>query len=284
MAKPILTLPCKYTLSDLGQKDGQHHCKACDHSIRDFRNATGEEISRAIAESDQRTCGIFYPAQVSHKTTTYQLGIQRRVGLSLLGILGFISPVALTSCDETTSVPETNKDVSKEDAAFAQLKFPMIVSGYLRDKANNDPLAMSEISICQNNTIIRTVKTDTDGFFTVKLEKKDLSSADFDLVIERLSYKPDTVREIGHLAKEDRTHLVLKLEAYPKPVAEPEPGCEQPFFLGDIVTTVTLGVTSGHVDETGNYQEQTYPNASDLSRLIRKSKEESFSQLKQPEQ
>jgi hypothetical protein len=197
MAKPILILPCKYNLSDFEQKNGSHHCKACDHSLKDFRNSTEDEISNALSETNGKTCGIFHTSQVTHQTTTYQLGLQRRIGLSLLGILGFIAPAILTSCNETPQIPEVKEDLSNGNDAFSKLKFPMIVSGYLRDKSTDEALVMSEVAVCQQKTIIRTTKTDNTGFFRIELQRRDLSSADFDLIVKQLNYKTDTIHQLG---------------------------------------------------------------------------------------
>jgi hypothetical protein len=67
MSKPVLTLPCKYTLSDFEKRGDRHHCASCNHSLKDFRNATDEEIREAISTADVKTCGIFYPSQLGSK-------------------------------------------------------------------------------------------------------------------------------------------------------------------------------------------------------------------------
>ena len=214
MTKPILTLPCKYTLNDFEQRGDLHHCQSCNHSLIDFRNATDEEIHTEIKKNNGRSCGIFNASQVQAKSTTYQLGFKQRIGLSLLGILGFISPAVLTSC-ETPDLKEQSKE-EKEEIAFSKLKFPLYLRGKLVDSQNQKPIIMVQVNVMQENKVLLSGTTDENGEFKIKLEKGNLSSAHFDLVMERFGYLNDTLRALDAKNKRGLTNLELSLEAMPE--------------------------------------------------------------------
>jgi hypothetical protein len=217
MSKPFLSLPCKYSLSDFEKQGDRHHCKACDHSLKDFRNATDEEIRQAVAESDGRTCGIFHPSQVSAKTTTFQLGVQRQIGLSLLGILGFVAPIVLSSCDNSAETPiNTSMKKLLEDDAFSKLKFPMRISGQLRDEETRLPLPNAAIHVALNDTVIRFAGTDHEGRFEFLLNRTDLVGTDFDLIITRDAFENDTLKQAGKLGPKKLEKLTLTLKAVPQ--------------------------------------------------------------------
>lgn len=214
MTKPILTLPCKYTLNDFEQRGDLHHCQSCNHSLIDFRNATDEEIQSELTKNNSRSCGIFNASQVQAKSTTYQLGFKQRIGLSLLGILGFISPAVLTSC-ETPDLKEQSKE-EKEEIAFSKLKFPLYLRGKLVDSQNQKPIIMVQVNVMQENKVLLSGTTDENGEFKIKLEKGYLSSAHFDLVMERFGYINDTLRSLDAKNKRVLNNLELSLEALPQ--------------------------------------------------------------------
>ena len=217
MSKPILTLPCKYNIGDFGQRNGAHHCNACDHNLVDFRNATDEEIAAALKAAGSKTCGIFRNDQTVARTSVFQLGLQRRVGLSLLGILGFISPVVLTSCDSA-------QDTEQQQNAFSKLRFPMQLKGTLTDKRTNKPISNAEISILQNDKTLLTGKTDDKGRFHIEVKEGDLSDSHFDLVLARLGYTNDTLHAVDSWNNNKQQHMQLTLQAVPKESSVCTPG------------------------------------------------------------
>lgn len=265
MAKPILTLPCKYQLSDFEQRGDVHHCASCDHSLKDFRHSTNDEIGKALSEANGKTCGIFHAVQVEAKTTAFQLGLQRRMSLSLLGILGFIAPAALTSCNTKATVkfPEEKSPKEQEAEAFSKLKFPMNISGRLTERySDNLPLAMATIRICHGKTVLRTTQTDTDGHFSITLEKSDLKTPDFELVVERLGYESQTVDEVESLTDYKRKHLSIALKAQPKPVGE------------GWFSMITAGSISGMLEPGYPYWSYSGPEPVSLEPVIEASKDQ----------
>lgn len=222
MSKPILMLPCKYTLSDFEQRDGAHHCKACSHSLIDFRNATDEELHAALQAAGNKTCGIFRPDQVGAKTSVIQLGLQRQIGLSLLGILGLTAPM-VTSCEKQQPV---EKDIAAEKNAFGKLKFPLRMKGKLIDRTTGLPLPSSEIRMMQNGLQVLAWKTDADGSFDVELKEGQLNDAHFHLVLERMGYINDTIRAVDTWAADKQQQMQLTLQAIPAP--DPEPIYDDP--------------------------------------------------------
>lgn len=235
MSKPILTLPCKHSLSDFEQRGDLHHCQSCDHSLKDFRNATDAEIREAITAATGNTCGIFNPDQVTAKSSTFYLGLQRRVGLSLLGILGFVSPMVMTSC---TSTPPTDPHTgTKEENAFSKLKFPMYLKGTLMDQATQTPIINARIRILQQDKTLLSGHTDNNGRFAITVHEGDLSNAHFDLILDKMGYVNDTIRDLDATKQKSNIPLKLTLEARNEDqnvVCKPgEVAIEQP-LVGDI--------------------------------------------------
>ena len=213
MTKPILTLPCKYTLNDFEQRGDLHHCKACNHSLIDFRNATDQEIQSELTKNNGRSCGIFNASQVQAKSTTYQLGFKQRIGLSLLGILGFISPAVLTSC-ETPDLNKQSKE-EKEEIAFSKLKFPLYLRGKLVDEVTKKPLSKAKITFLQYNYELFSGETDENGHFSIQIKGRDFANPHFDLILEQVGYISDTLFDLDPDNKEKLTHLSLSLHAEP---------------------------------------------------------------------
>jgi hypothetical protein len=205
MKKPILTLPCKFNLTDFSQTEKGFHCKNCDKVLTDFRTASVEEINSKIKE-DKSVCGIFHSEQVSSKTSRLHLPLwNSRVSLSLLGILGFLGPVVV-SCD-TVEEPI----VEKKQKAFNVLKFPMRLSGVVRDQHTSEIIPNAELKIIQNGKIIRVEKTDANGAFDFFIQKSDLNNDTFDLVFKSTDFVADTLERLSFIeAKTKRIELSLQ--------------------------------------------------------------------------
>lgn len=223
MSKPILTFPCKYQPGDLEKRSDSHFCLSCDHSVIDFRNASEAEINSTLATSDKKTCGIFNLNQVTQKTTVIPLGIQRRIGLSLFGILGLISPVVTSSCETTNNKHEIEK-------LFSNLKLPLFLRGRVIDEQTKKPLAHASIQLIQDSRVVLTGITNDSGEFVFALKEHNLSSPDFDLLLESFGYISENV----HNPEEwDKKPLEIALELVPNISVEPYELTE--FMMGDYV-------------------------------------------------
>lgn len=219
MSKPILTLPCKYTLTDFEKRDGKHHCAVCDHSLKDFRNSTNEEILQAISQPGTKTCGIFYPSQLGSRTSSFTTGFQRQIGLSLLGILGFMGPALLTSCDNAP--PAGPQDPIREQSAFSKLKFPLYLRGKLIDKNTKEPVKNASIRILQHDKTLLTGTTDKDGNFKIRIGQNDLSDTHFDLILHRYGYVNDTISAVDASKLEGHLRLTIAAEQEKGAVCKP---------------------------------------------------------------
>lgn len=198
-----MSMPCKMHLEDLNSGRLGYHCQLCDKHITDFRDKTTAEIVRVIQESPNKVCGIFSKGQTDYKTSHISLPrLSQRVGLSLMGILGFMGPV-LTGCEKDT--PE--QSAVKLDA-FRKLKFPMDLNGMLRDHTTGKPIPHARVSLQQNGKTILETVTDDKGYFTFFVQRKDLRKETFDLAFQADGYFPDTLQDFFHLSeKENRVRL-----------------------------------------------------------------------------
>lgn len=83
--------PCPFAPTNRNQVEGGFFCKSCSKTVRDFREATSEEIERQVTAD---TCGIFREDQLTHLP---QFSLSRRFffnTLTLLSFLGFnVHPV-----------------------------------------------------------------------------------------------------------------------------------------------------------------------------------------------
>jgi hypothetical protein len=210
MKKPTMTLPCKMHLSDLSKEEKGYHCASCDKVLTDFRGKSNEETLAIIQSSPGKVCGVFDPNQFDYKVSTlHLLPSQRSVGLSLLGILGFLGPI-ISSC-ETQDVKATEIKAK----AFNNLKFPMTISGNLKDEKTGQPLAFSPIEIQQGGMVILKGTTDSLGNFSITVNKNDLKQETFDLIYGSKDHISDTLKKqtlFGHSNKQ-KLALTLKAEA-----------------------------------------------------------------------
>lgn len=236
--KPILGLPCKQQLADFTSTEKGLHCASCDHHMVDFRGKSTEEIYEIVTSTPGKTCGIFTPDQYRSKLAQVLISsVQRPIGLSLLGILGFLGPILTTSCADTPTKKDEDSKVDHKQHAFNNLKFPMRMAGTLIDEVSKKPLPNAVLSIYQNGKVIRKEQTDNQGDFDFVIEKGDLISENFDLIIQKNKYKSDTLKkmELTSSMNAKKMRLTLKAEAITgKTCVSPDTlGIEQQQMLGE---------------------------------------------------
>jgi len=205
-----MSLPCKMHLSDFSQQEKGYHCAQCDKVLTDFRTKSNDEIVETIKASPGKVCGIFNRNQYDFKVSQLTIPIpriQQSVGLSLLGILGFLGPI-VSSCE--TSTKET---APIRQNAFNKLKFPMHVTGTLRDEHTNEPIALAWLELQQNGKTIRKVYTDKNGYFDFTIEKGDLHKETFDLIVDGNQHNADTIKNRSLFPDSGRKNIKLTLKA-----------------------------------------------------------------------
>lgn len=213
MSKPILTLPCKQNLETLEKRALDYYCNSCDKVLTDFRGKTDSEIESILANASQQICGIIYSAQIDYKRSELIIPrYQSRIGLSLLGIVGFLGPV-LTSCEETST---QGHEIKVKKDAFDTLHFPLILKGTLTDNNSFDPLGNSAIELIQNGKIIRKEKTNDKGEFEIRIQEKDLNNETFELAYHSPEYFSDTLKK--KVSTLGTSPLLLQLYAMPAPI------------------------------------------------------------------
>lgn len=210
MRKPSMVLPCKMRLDEMTNNENGYHCSNCDKVLTDFREKTNDEIVQLIQSYPGKVCGVFHPNQFDYKTTRFSVpAFSSGIGISLLGILGFLGPV-LTSCETHSQDSEPIRQ-----KAFNTLKFPMHIKGTLRDEKTQNPLPHALLQIRQNGTTILSAYADEKGVFDLLLHKEDLVSEQFDLVYSASGHVADTLKQaaVTKFAKNQRLSLTLKAEA-----------------------------------------------------------------------
>ncbi|MGV3613167.1 MAG: hypothetical protein ACO1N0_19560 [Fluviicola sp.] len=209
MSKPIMSLPCNQSHTRMEKSDGGYYCTSCEKVLVDFRQKTEPEIKHIIASNPGKVCGVFYNHQISSKTSRVALSnASYRVGLSLLGILGFLGPI-ISSCE---SAPDDAALVKQK--AFQKLKFPMKISGQLKDEKTGKPLAKSPVEIQQDGKTILKGLTDESGNFELTVRKDHLKDETFDLIYLAKNHRSDTLHQqnIESFAKGKKLILTLKAE------------------------------------------------------------------------
>ncbi|MNJ86569.1 hypothetical protein D3C87_40710 [compost metagenome] len=210
MSKPIMSLPCNQSYTQMKQRDSGYYCSSCEKVLTDFRQKTDTEIKQLITANPGKICGIFHNHQISSKTSHVALSnASYRVGLSLLGILGFLGPI-VSSCEST---PDDAAVVKQK--AFNKLKFPMKISGQLKDEKTGKPLANSPVEIQQDGKTILKGYTDQAGNFELTVKKEDLRNESFDLIYLSKKHIADTLHQknLESLGKGKKLILTLKAEA-----------------------------------------------------------------------
>lgn len=205
-----MSLPCKQSYEQMQQHNEGYYCEICEKVLHDFRQKTNEEIHQAIITNPEKVCGIFYNHQISSKISHVALsGASYRVGLSLLGILGFLGPV-ITSCE-----PAPDNATVVKQKAFNKLKFPITISGQLKDQKTGKLLAKSPVEIQQNGKIILKGLTDKQGNFELIVREKDLENETFDLIHHIKNHLSDTLlkQQLKSFEKGRKLVLTLKAEA-----------------------------------------------------------------------
>ncbi len=238
-----MSLPCNQSHTRMAKRDGGYYCSSCEKVLTDFRQKSETEIKHIITSNPGKVCGIFHNHQISSKTSHVALSnASYRVGLSLLGILGFLGPV-ISSCE---SAPDDATSVKQK--AFNKLKFPMKISGQLKDEKTGKPLAKSPVEIQQEGKTILKGYTDEAGNFELTITKKDLKSETFDLIYLSKNHGADTLhrQNIESFAKGKKLILTLKAEAVKCNVKNgeiPIPG--EPIIEGEVAPDYYDEPTSG---------------------------------------
>ncbi len=203
-----MSLPCKMHLNDFSQEEKGYHCAQCDKVLTDFRAKSNEEIVATIQSSPGKVCGIFNRDQYDFKVSQLTLPrLQQSVSLSLLGILGFLGPV-VSSCETTTK-----ETAPIRQNAFNKLKFPMHVTGTLRDEKTKEPIAGAWLELQQNGKTIRKVHTDQDGYFDFTIGKGDLKKETFDLTVDGKKHDADTINNHSLFSVSHGEKISLTLKA-----------------------------------------------------------------------
>jgi len=203
--KPLMSLPCKNRYADMEKREAGYHCKNCDHVLTDFRNSTEEEIHSAIQANPGKICGVFNPHQFDFKVSHVQIPALNTVGFSLLGILGFLGPVVMTSC-------ESDPAAGKKQDAFNVLKFPLHLKGTLRDEEGGI-LRNFKLQVLQHNQVVKTGMTDEHGNFDITIYKGDLDQETFDMVFGKAMVVNDTLpMNLGKFHSGKKVKLTIKAE------------------------------------------------------------------------
>lgn len=247
MSKPIMSLPCNQSHTRMKERDGGYYCTSCEKVLVDFRQKTDTEIKHIITSNPGKVCGVFHNHQISSKTSHVALSnASYRVGLSLLGILGFLGPI-ISSCE---SAPDDAATVKQK--AFKKLKFPMTISGKLTDEKTGKPLAKSPVEIQQDGKTILKGYTDESGNFELTVHKDHLKKETFDLIYLAKNHGSDTLHQqnIESFAKGRKLILTLKAEVVKikctvttGDVMAPIPG--EPIIEGEIAPDYDDGPLSG---------------------------------------
>lgn len=228
-----MSLPCNQSHTRMAKRDGGYYCSSCEKVLTDFRQKTDTEIKQIITANPGNVCGIFHNHQISSKISHVALSrASYRVGLSLLGILGFLGPI-ISSCE---SAQDDATHVKQK--AFNKLKFPLKINGQLKDEKTGKPLAKSPVEIQQDGKTILTGFTDAAGNFELTVTKKDLKSETFDLIYLAKNHVPDTLQKqhITSFTKGKKLILTLKAEAVKCNIKNgeiPIPG--EPIIEGEVI-------------------------------------------------
>lgn len=205
-----MSLPCNQSHTRMAKRDDGYYCSSCEKVLTDFRQKTETEIKQIITSNPGKVCGIFHNHQISSKTSHVALSnASYRVGLSLLGILGFLGPI-ISSCE---SAPDDAAVVKEK--AFKKLQFPMKISGQLKDEQTGKPLAKSPVEIQQDGKTILKGYTDEAGNFELTVNEKDLKKETFDLIYLAKNHIADTLHKqhVNSFQKGKKLILTLKAES-----------------------------------------------------------------------
>ena len=203
-----MSLPCNQSHTRMAKRDGGYYCSSCEKVLTDFRQKTETEIKQIITSNPGKVCGIFHNHQISSKTSHVALSnASYRVGLSLLGILGFLGPI-ISSCE---SAPDDAAVVKEK--AFKKLQFPMKISGQLKDEQTGKPLAKSPVEIQQDGKTILKAYTDESVNFELTVNEKDLKKETFDLIYLAKSHVADTLHKQNLNSFQKGKKLILTLKA-----------------------------------------------------------------------
>lgn len=228
-----MSLPCNQSHTQMEKRDGGYYCSNCEKTLTDFRQKTNTEIKQIIATNPGKVCGIFHNHQVSSKISHVALSnASYRVGLSLLGILGFLGPIT-SSCEQA---PDDAAVVKQK--AFNKLKFPLKISGQLKDEKSGKPLAESPVEIQQDGKTILKGYTDKAGNFELTVHKDHLKNETFDLLYLSKKHVADTLHKQKLESFIKGKKLILTLKAEPAKCS---------YKLGEAPIKITGDVIEGEV-------------------------------------
>lgn len=211
MKKPILSLPCSQRIEDLKSNRPGYHCNLCEKQITDFRAKSNDEILQTIQDAPGKVCGIFDASQTNYKVSRVFLPkLSQSVGLSLMGILGFMGSV-LTSCEQEPA----DQAAIKMDA-FKKLKFPMNLNGQLTDKKTHKPIPHASVTLMQHGKQLLQTITDENGNFSFFIQRKDLKDETFDLAFGANGYASNRLDDFLFKGKNNGKRIQLTLQANPE--------------------------------------------------------------------
>ena len=206
---------CDQIWEDMRSCDGGKICQKCNHLIRDFRQATNEEIARAHAFSEGRVCGLYTEEQLrlrlpSKKSTWKSLYLGR------IGLL-YSNQVNAQEISKPPEVEQTEKKFeNKQPLSQKELNKPALshtdscmVFGRLTDQ-NGNPIIYGAVLVAGSEL---GTTTDTSGYYYLNISPAFESKSKVQLAFHSIGYETQ-YKEINIEECQQNIKMDIKLIEY----------------------------------------------------------------------
>lgn len=211
------TYPCTKKWDELSEKEpGVRHCDTCNKCVTNFTGLSSGQFNKKIKESEGDFCGVFNLSQLPGLYKSFSVNALKNISITVAGLLGVFATGEATA--QTTVQADTVPAPDVVDTLQNTFPYPVVVSGRLRDKVTLLAAWGVKVELLQNGKVVKSVKTDPEGKFTIDIAEGELTDS---VVTIKISYgfPADTKTTERRVRTENLPGTVfdLQLTAIPSP-------------------------------------------------------------------
>ena len=169
---PVISFSCPEDITSMPKTSCGYFCSGCKKDVIDFRNFSAEKIQDYLISKQEKTCGIFNPAQLSSPAQS-QISTLFRIAVAVVFFLGLNTSQLFSQ--ETDSTIVTSSVIEKT----------FLIYGQVFDE-NSISMPYAKVYIKTQNESFY-IMADIDGNYKLSLPEK-LIGQSVDLCVSFIGY------------------------------------------------------------------------------------------------
>jgi hypothetical protein len=210
MSSFYIPKPCHENWNNMTKQEQGRHCAVCEKVVVDFSKKTHEEIIDVIDNAvEGNVCGHFSVNQLDQKAQANVFMNPRNLfnrnwkyfAMSIFGLVLF----------NKKSAAQTSGRVKMQGAVAYRPQTntkQTILAGIVSDKSGKK-LADTDVKITSEGRDVATVKTNADGFYSIKIAPGKIYNHKVTVVVNHNAYESKTVNDLAVTKEVVRLNVVM---------------------------------------------------------------------------